>query len=88
MADSCCTCEAVREIVKEEIEKDREKLKTIIHDIVDDLFDERVTKLKAETKTRKKREPSAYNMFIGKCMKGGGKTMKECTIIWKKKKES
>lgn len=85
MSDGCCSCEKVKEIVREEIERDREAFKKAVHDIVDDLFDERVSKLKTDKK-RGKRAPSPYNVFIGTCMKGGGKTMKACTVEWKKKK--
>ena len=33
--------------------------------------------------TGKKRRPSKYNLFIGKCMKGTGKTMKQCASEYK-----
>lgn len=35
---------------------------------------------------KKKRKPSKYNLFIGSCMRGGGKTMKECAAEYKKQK--
>lgn len=35
---------------------------------------------------RKKRQPSKYNRFIGKCMKGTGKTMKACAVEYKQAK--
>ena len=34
---------------------------------------------------RRKRKPSAYNIFIGQCMKEG-KNMKECALEYKKLK--
>ena len=71
MADACCSCENIKEIVK---------------DIVKELFDERLAKITTEVKTRKKRNPSQYNIFIGKCMKGGGKTLKTCAMEYKKQK--
>ena len=37
--------------------------------------------------SRKKRAPSDYNLFIGKCMRGpNGKPMKACSIRWKEEK--
>ena len=36
-------------------------------------------------KSGKKRAPSAYNLFIGKCMKEG-KPMKACAVEWRGKK--
>lgn len=49
---------------------------------------------KGVTKTQKgKRAPSAYNIFIGKCMKGCGndtqpcaERMKSCAVEWKSQK--
>lgn len=35
---------------------------------------------------KKKREPSAYNIFVGQCMKGGNKGMKQCATEWKEQK--
>ena len=70
--DSCCTCEAIREIVKEEVKK---------------LFDEEVIKLKTESTKRRKRAPSAYNKWIGTCMKKPGKDMKQCAAEYKKQKK-
>jgi len=37
------------------------------------------------TKQRKKRKPSAYNQFIGQCMKQG-KDMKTCATEYKRSK--
>lgn len=42
-------------------------------------------------KSKKKRSPSKYNLFIGKCAsgeeKGGmGKTFKQCAVLWKEEK--
>lgn len=37
---------------------------------------------------KKKRKPSKYNLFIGDCMRGGGKDMKSCAVDYKKKKEA
>ena len=71
MADACCSCEDIKEIVKETVKE---------------LFEEKLADLKAHVKTRKKRAPSAYNIFIGKCMKGNGKTMKQCAVEYKKQK--
>ena len=40
-----------------------------------------------QKKTKKKRRPSGYNLFIGECMKPTphylGKPMKECAADWK-----
>ena len=44
-----------------------EDMRTIVKEEVKKLFDSEVIKLK--TTSRKKRAPSAYNIFIGKCMK-------------------
>ena len=45
------------------------------------------------SKPKKKRAPRAYNIFIGKCMKGCGnetqpcaERMKSCAVEWKSKK--
>lgn len=35
---------------------------------------------------RKKRAPSAYNLFIKECTAGGKKTLAECAPEWKKQK--
>jgi len=35
---------------------------------------------------KKKRKPSAYNNFIGQCMKGTGKGIKDCAVDWRSKK--
>lgn len=75
MADACCSCESIKDIVREVVKEEVKKL-----------FDEEVIKLK--TTTKKKRAPSAYNIFIGKCMKEEGKTMKICAAEYKKKKAS
>ena len=72
MADACCSCENIKTIVKE---------------IVKEIFDEQLDKLKTQVKTRTKRAPSAYNISIGKCMKGGGKTLKACAVEYKKQKK-
>lgn len=37
------------------------------------------------TRTRTKRAPSAYNLFVGDCLKGGA-TMSECAKRWKAQK--
>ena len=37
---------------------------------------------------KKKRKPSAYNIFIGDCMRGGGKDMKACSVEYKAKKKA
>lgn len=37
---------------------------------------------------KKKRKPSKYNIFIGNCMRGGGKDMKTCAVDYKKEKEA
>ena len=37
-------------------------------------------------KTRKKRAPSAYNLFIGQCMKQPGKDMRTCAKEYKAQK--
>lgn len=73
---ACCSCEDIKEIVRD-----------IVKEEVKKLFDEEVIHLKTESKKRTKRAPSKYNLFIGDCMKGGGKTMKECTLLWKEKKK-
>lgn len=37
---------------------------------------------------KKKRAPSAYNIFIGQCMGGGsGKSLKECAVTYKQQKK-
>lgn len=45
---------------------------------------------KKEKKTRKKRAPSEYNIFIGECIKAGEgpvpERMKACAIDWKEEK--
>lgn len=38
-------------------------------------------------KSKRKRKPSRYNIFIGECMKSG-KTMKECALLYKEKKNN
>ena len=53
---------------------------------IKDLLLEILAKEEASGKTRKKRSPSKYNIFIGKCMKEG-KGMKQCALEYKKKKE-
>lgn len=63
-----------------------EDIRTMIKEEVKKLFDAEVIKLK--TTSRKKRAPSAYNIFIGKCMKEDSKTMKICAAEYKKKKEA
>ena len=63
VGETCCSCDQVREIVKE-----------VVKEEVKRLFDEEVIKLKTQATTRKKRAPSEYNIFIGKCMKGDGKS--------------
>jgi len=72
MVEACCSCEDIKGIVRE---------------IVKELFDEKLAKLTTQVKTRTKRAPSAYNIFIGKCMKGDGKTMKQCAVDYKKQKK-
>jgi len=46
---------------------------------------------KEEKKTRKKRAPSEYNIFIGECIKGETgpvpERMKTCAIEWKEEKK-
>ena len=40
---------------------------------------------KRGSSSKKKRKPSAYNLFIGDCASkdGMGKPFKECTMLWK-----
>ena len=75
MTDACCSCEDVKKIIKA---------------TVGEIFDQKVEELKkimSPTKgKRAKRAPSKYNIFIGECMKGDGKTMKQCAADYKKKK--
>ena len=71
MADACCSCENIKTIVKE---------------IVKELFDERLAKITTEVKTRKKRNPSKYNIFMGTCVKEGG-NFKTCAVKWNAKKK-
>lgn len=66
-----CDCEDIRKIVKE---------------IVNEIFNERLVKLTTEMKTRRKRAPSAYNIFIGTCMKQSGENMKTCSAKYKQQK--
>jgi hypothetical protein len=40
-----------------------------------------------EVKTKAGRGKSEYQQFIGECMKGGKKTMKQCVEEWNKKKK-
>lgn len=40
----------------------------------------------ARRRSRGKRAPSAYNIFIGECMKGTGKDLKTCAVEWKDQK--
>lgn len=40
----------------------------------------------SDKKKKKKREPSAYNVHTGTCMKEG-KTMKECAVEWQELKK-
>jgi len=54
-----------------------EKLDTILNMLAE---------LEVGKKTRKKRKPSKYNIFIGKCMKEG-KGMKECAAEYKRRKQ-
>lgn len=35
---------------------------------------------------RSSRAPSEYNTFIGSCMKGGARTIKDCAADWKRRK--
>jgi hypothetical protein len=37
-------------------------------------------------KTKRKRQPSAYNIFIGNCMKQPGENMKTCSQKYKQHK--
>lgn len=62
-----------------------EDMRTIVKEEVKKLFDDEIIKLK--TTSRKKRAPSKYNIFIGKCMKEDGKTMKICAAEYKKEKK-
>lgn len=35
---------------------------------------------------KKKRKPSAYNQFVGECIRSGqGSNIKDCAALWKKK---
>lgn len=70
MVEACCSCEDVKKIVKE---------------IVTELFNERLVKLTTTMKQKKKRAPSQYNIFIGKCMKEG-KNMKQCAVEYRQYK--
>jgi len=73
MTEACCSCEDIKSIVKE---------------IVKELFDEKLDKLTTQVKTRKKRAPSAYNLFVSKCMAGGKTNLKTCAREWNEKKKS
>lgn len=42
--------------------------------------------VEAPSGPRKKRAPSEYNLFIGKCMKQG-EAMKACSVQWKQKRK-
>jgi hypothetical protein len=67
-----CSCDEIRQMVKE---------------IVNEIFNERLVKLTTEMKTKRKRKPSSYNLFVGKCMKEPGKNMKVCASEYRKIKE-
>jgi len=71
MPESCCSCEDI---------------KKVIHDTVSELFDKRVEELKTTmqtpSKTRAKRAPSKYNIFMGECVKKGG-DFRKCAGKWK-----
>lgn len=44
-------------------------------------------RLAPEKGQKVKRAPSAYNIYIGDCMRGGKSDLKTCALEWKKKKE-
>ncbi len=58
-----------------------EKLDMIIEEL--NIIEERMSSTK---KTRKKRAPSIYNIFMGECLREG-KTMKNCAGEYRKEKE-
>ena len=41
---------------------------------------------KGSSGDKPKKAQSAYNVHTSQCMKGGGKTMKECAVEWKANK--
>jgi len=61
-----------------------ETIREIVKEEVKKLFDDEIIKLK--TTSKKKRAPSKYNIFIGKCMKEDGKNMKVCAAEYRKEK--
>lgn len=71
MVECECSCDDIKKIVKE---------------IVTELFNERLVKTVTEMKTKKKRAPSQYNIFIGNCMKQDGKNMKTCAAEYRHQK--
>jgi len=54
-----------------------------VGDTLDEIFED--CDAKTKTTTKKKRKPSAYNLFISDCASkaGQGKPFKQCTIDWK-----
>lgn len=40
----------------------------------------------SDTGEKKKRKPSAYNVFIGNCMRGSSRNMKDCATDYKVEK--
>ncbi len=62
-----------------------EDIKKIVKEIVNEIFNERLVKLTTEMKTKHKRKPSQYNIFIGECMKKG-ENMKNCATKYKQQK--
>ena len=62
-----------------DIKEDLQEIKELLVEIL--------SKEKSSRGTRKKRAPSKYNLFIGKCMKEDGKDMKSCALEYKKNKE-
>ena len=62
-----------------DIKEDLQEIKELLLEIL--------SKEKSSGGARKKRAPSKYNLFIGKCMKEDGKDMKSCALEYKQKKE-
>lgn len=61
-----------------------EDIKKIVKEIVTEVFQQRM----AEVKTKKKRAPSKYNLFVGTCMKQPGENMKTCAAKYKAQKKT
>lgn len=96
------TKEKLLELIDKELEeyvdspivvpRDLEIIRSVIEQLP--LCDETIAVIETEEahekevpeKKKKKRKPSAYNIFMGKCMKEEKKSMKECAAVYKQRK--